>query len=170
MKGDLHTLQRVCDYASKVMLIGEIVLGLIIVIMAALAIGSLVSPSIGAMMEPFSEFFTGSPAFDEMIVMEYLFIMFLGMVTVREVRLIMDSIRTEYTPFIPKNADILKRLSFLFLGSSIILLILSILAGDPVSTTMFYCLGALLVCVVMYCLALIFRYGGILQTQSDETL
>ncbi len=170
MKGDLHTLQRVCQYASKVLFIGEVVLDIIILTMAALAIGTILSPSIGNMMEPFSEFFTGSPEFDEMEVLKCLFIMFLGTVTVHEVRRIMESIQSEYTPFIQKNADAMKRLSFLFLGSSVFLLIFGILADDPLSTTLFLCLGALLVSVVMYCLTIVFRYGGILQTQSDETL
>ncbi len=170
MKGDLHTLQRVCQYASKVMLAGEIVLVAILTIMGLLAIGSILSPSIDTMMEPFSQFLTGSPEFVWTQVVKGLFIVFLGAVTVHCIRTLMDSISTSYTPFIQKNADILKGLSHLYLGSSVILLGLGLLSDAPLSDTLFFFLGALLVSVLMYCLTIVFRYGGILQTQSDETL
>ena len=165
MKGDLNTLKKVCMYASKVMFAGQVVLGLIIAATVILGAVSLLSDGfadevsgwIGGDMSPIAS-------------MEALLILVMGFITLRIVCGFMDSIQRNHSPFTQGNVDRLKALSWTYLVSSVFLAVLEYLAHGSVSNAIFLCLGSLLVCVVMYCLALIFRYGGLLQKESDETL
>ena len=171
MKGDLHTLKKVCKYASTVMFIGEIVFAVLIIATIALAIASQFSD--GA-KDIFVDLISAKDYSDPLkttssfIVMTLIFA--LGFLTVWMVHDIMVSIMTEYSPFVIENANRIKTLSLAFLFSSVFLLIFGILAGKGVTELLFLFFGSLMVSVVLYCLTIVCRYGALLQKESDETL
>ncbi len=169
MRGDLHTLKRICSYASVVMLIGEIAFLLLSLAMLILGIWSLSSPDI-------REFFIGlikCGTTDISIIagMLEMVIAFIAMfVTVNVIHDIMVSIQKEHSPFVSEHADRFKLVSLTFLFSSVPLTILEFLnRGDNVIAVCIL-LVCILISVVMYCLTIIFRYGYLLQDESDHTL
>ena len=169
MKGDLHTLKKVCLYASKAMLIGEAVLGLIIILTLSMGVGALVSDTLAGHLSDWVEFL-GAGSSDGFAVAEVLLILALGLITVNFVRKLMNSIHDEYSPFTAENVESLKHVSVIYLVSSVLLAALELLTNGNISGAVFMFLGSMLISVVMYCLALVFRYGGVLQKESDETL
>ena len=170
MRGDLHTLKKVCKYASTVMLIGEIVF-------AALTIAMVVLGVVAQFSDPGKDFLLdliGSDGSDGLRTfasfMVVLFIFILGFITVRMIHDTMVSIMTEYSPFIPENARRTKVVSISFLVASFLFLLFGILAGKAIIELLFLFFGSVLVSVVMYCITIIVRYGTLLQKESDETL
>ena len=101
---------------------------------------------------------------------ETVFILLLGIVTVDSIRRMMVTLRDSHTPFTEGIASSMKAVSIVYLISSFVLLALEIAAGSTVTEALFIFLGTLLVCVVMYCLSIVFRYGAVLQDESDHTL
>ncbi len=171
MKGDLNTLRKVCLYASKVMLAGEVVLAALILFTVAVGIGSVFSDTLGGLLDTVvGSLRGGSDGGDLPLVVETVLILVLGLVTVHIVHGFMDSITREHSPFTQGNVSRLKAASWLYLGASVLLLVVEYVASGSISGAVFLCLGCMMVCVVMYCLALVFRYGGVLQKESDETL
>ena len=170
MKGDLHTLKKVCKYASTVMFIGEIVFAGMILAMLVLGIVSQFSDSGKDFLLDLigSNGSDGVKTFASFIVILLIFI--LGLITVWMVHDTMVSIMTEYSPFIPENAKRVKTVSLSFLFASVLFLAFGLLAGKGVAELLFLFFGSLLVSVVMYCLTIIVRYGTLLQKESDETL
>lgn len=167
MKGDLGTLRKVCRYASKVMRVGESVLVGCLAATIVLGIGSAVSAEVREAVESASWLIGG---YSGVSFVEIAFILALGAVTVDAVRRMMDSFQGSHTPFTDTNADLMKRMSVCYLVSSFVLLALEAASGSTVSEAVFIFLGTLLVCVVMYCLSIVFRYGTALQVESDHTL
>lgn len=167
MKGDLGTLRKVCRYASKVMLAGEFVLVAFIVVTVTMGLGSLVSEAVSEALDSLS-WIIGEYSGTRFV--EVVFILVLGTLTVDAVRRLMDTFQGSHTPFTDGNADLMKRVSVCYLVSSFILLALEIASGSTVSGALFIFLGTLLVCVVLYCLSIVFRYGTVLQVESDHTL
>ena len=171
MKGDLNTLKKVCKYASIVMKIGEVVFGGLIIATVVMGAAALFFDALeGAFYD-----WIGMKATDETLKVVSMFIVTLnvfslGYITVRMIHDIMVSIKTEYTPFVPENAMRIKFISMSFLFSSVLLLLFGSLAGLGVRELLFAFFGSLMVAVVMYCLTIVTRYGGLLQKESDETL
>ncbi len=170
MRGDLHTLKRICEYASKVMYVAEYVLIALTIATAALIIASFFSDAAEDFIRDWIE--SSSDERYRMVAasLKYLIIWIMGFLTVKGVHDIMCDIRDEHSPFTEANTDRMKMISLVYLAGAFILLILDIIAGTPVAFTVFVFLGCLLITVVMYCLALVCRYGGVLQKESDETL
>lgn len=171
MKGDLHTLKKVCKYAATVMLIGKYVLAALIVILLILGIGSFFNGDMANILNTWVG--VNKDASDLVKVASFLeeeLILIMGFITVWETHKIMDSVKTEYTPFIIDNADRIKAVSFTFLFSSVLLFALSLLADKGIKLALFMFFGSLLVAVVLYCLTIVVRYGVLLQKESDETL
>ena len=171
MRGDLHTLKRVCEYASKVMLVAEFVL--IAIIIATIIIG------IAALFVDEAESFildwTAVSGSDSMLrkvssVLKFIMIWVLGFLTVKAVHDIMCNIRDEHSPFTEENTRRMILVSLIYLGAAFVFLILDILIATRPGEAIFLLLGLTLISVVMYCLALICRYGAVLQKESDETL
>ena len=167
MKGDLGTLRKVCRYAATVMMAGEIVLTASIVITLALGIASMASDQFSEALEPFYALFGDLEGFR---FAETVFILLLGSVTVDSIRRMMVTLRDSHTPFAEGVASSMRTISIIYLASSFVLLALEIAAGSTVTEALFIFLGTLLVCVVMYCLSIVFRYGAVLQDESDHTL
>ena len=167
MKGDLGTLRKVCRYAATVMAAGEIVLAACITITVILGIASMASDSFNEALEPFYAVFGDLEGFR---FAETVFILLLGSVTVDSIRRMMVTLRDSHTPFTEGIASSMKAVSLVYLVSSFVLLALEIAAGSTVTEALFIFLGTLLVCVVMYCLSIVFRYGAVLQDESDHTL
>ena len=170
MRGDLHTLKRVCEYASKVMYVAEYVLAALAVATLALIIASFFSEA----AEDFITEWVGTDA-DETYrrvaaALKFMMIWVMGFLTVKGVHDIMCDIRDEHSPFTEANTDRMILISKIYLIGAIVLLALDIFAGTQIAFTVFVFLGCLLISVVMYCLALVCRYGGVLQKESDETL
>lgn len=170
MRGDLHTLKRICEYASKVMYVAEYVLIALTIATAALIIASFFSDAAEDFIRDWIE--SSSDERYRMVAasLKYLIIWIMGFLTVKGVHDVMCDIRDEHSPFTEANTDRMKMISLVYLAGAFILLILDIIAGAPVAFTVFVFLGCLLITVVMYCLALVCRYGGVLQKESDETL
>ena len=164
MKGDLHTLKRVCEYASKVMLAGIFVLAAVFI---ATLVMSFVAPDLLTAA-------TGLPAPADIPtwsgLWRLLVILILAMFTVWTVFMIMVSIVHEHSPFNERNTASLILLSKIYLVGAAALLILSVLAEDTVANTAFLFFGCILVAVVLYCFGLVVRYGAVLQDESDHTL
>ena len=167
MKGDLGTLRKICRYAATVMAVGVIVLAACIAITLVLGIASMASDSFAETLEPFYAVFGDLEGFR---FAETIFILLLGIVTVDSIRRMMVTLRDSHTPFTEDIASSMRAVSIVYLVSSFVLLALEIAAGSTVTEALFIFLGTLLVCVVMYCLSIVFRYGAVLQDESDHTL
>ena len=102
--------------------------------------------------------------------MENILILSIGSITVITIGNVMDSISKENSPFTELNADRMVLISMIYFVSSFLLLTLGFIVERRATESVFIFLGTLLVSVVMYCLALMCRYGAILQKESDETL
>jgi len=169
MRGDLHTLKKVCRYASVVMLAGEIAFAILAVATVSLGIWSFNSPDV---RETFSNIIKcGSSDVALAAGTLEMAIIFIAMfVTVKAIHDIMVSIQKEHSPFVMENADRFKIVSMTYLICSVPLAALEFLnRGDNVLTACVL-LACILVCVVLYCLTIIFRYGCMLQNESDHTL
>jgi len=169
MRGDLHTLRKVCDYASVVMFAGEI--AFIILILATLIFGGWSFADAG-IRENFMKIIMCDDtdlALASRIV--ELTIIFAAMfVTVKVIHDIMVSIRSDNSPFMEAHADRFKIVSLTFLVVSVPLSILEYFTGGGLILAACVLLVCLLISVVMYCLTIIFRYGSMLQDESDHTL
>ncbi len=170
MRGDLHTLKRICEYASKVMLVAEYVL-------AALAVATLVLIIASFFSEAVEDFITGIIGSDDgetyrrvAASLKFLIIWVMGFLTVKGIHDVMCDIRDEHSPFTAANTDRIILISKIYLVGAFVLLAIDAVAGTQVGFAVFVFLGCLLISVVMYCLALVCRYGGVLQKESDETL
>ena len=170
MKGDLHTLKRICEYASKVMFAGIIVIVVFLVATLVLGIGSVFSDGMGDILNAV----TGLESPDDLHSWAALFkivaILALGAVTVYTVYLLMVSIRDEHSPFNDRNTGSTILLSKIYLVMSVVLLVLSAAAADSIAMVAFMFFGCILLSVLLYCFALIVRYGAVLQDESDHTL
>ena len=87
---------------------------------------------------------------------------------------IFKDISHEHTPFNIKHVKRIKTISILTLISSIITptieMALTKIFAPAVEASSEINFGFIAIAIMFYCLALIFEYGTILQTQSDETL
>lgn len=169
MRGDLHTLRKVCSYASVVMLAGEVAFAILAITSAVLGAISFSSPDV---RDWFSHLIkcggTDLSLAAGTVEMTLLFITMF--VTVKTIHDTMVSIQKEHSPFMDANAVRFKTLCLTYLVMSIPLCILEYLnRGDQVLAACVL-LASILICVVMYCLTIIFRYGAMLQDESDHTL
>ena len=169
MKGDLHTLKKVCMYASKAMMAGEVLLAAVITLTLAMGIGSAVSDGMAEFLDSWVEWL-GAGSSEWLAIAEFVVILLLGMVTVHLVKVLMLSVYREYTPFTADNVELLKHACWIYLAAAVLLPLLELATDGGISGAVFMFLGTLMVSTVMYCLALVFRYGGVLQKESDETL
>lgn len=169
MRGDLHTLKRVCSYASVVMLIGEIAFLILTIAVLAMGIASFTSDDI---REAFVSLIKCEESDLSVIAgMLELAVIFAAMfITVKSIHDIMDSILKEHSPFMEENAGRLKIVSITFLVCSAALAVLEYLNREDAIMAVCMFLVCILISVVMYCLTIIFRYGSILQDESDHTL
>lgn len=169
MEGDLHRLKKVCLYASKVMRVGEVVLAAIIVLTLGMGVGSLVSDGVADFLESWVDWL-GAGSSEWIAILEFVLILALGLVTVHIIKVLMVTIQSDYTPFTKENEALLRNVCFTYLGAAVVLPVIDYIANGSVSSAVFLMLGTLLISVVMYCLSLVFRYGAVLQKESDETL
>ncbi len=169
MRGDLHTLKKVCRYASVVMLAGEIAFIALIAAVGILGAWSFSSPDMRGTFSSIikcggSDLSLASGTLETMIIFAAMF------VTVKTIHDIMLSIQKEDSPFVVENAERFKTVSLTFLVSSVPLAVLEYLTRSDWILAVCVLLVCILICVVMYCLTIIFRYGCALQDESDHTL
>lgn len=170
MGDNLHRLRKVCAYASKVLVVGYVILFALAAITAILGIVAFFNDDIYDFVvnftcAPDSEKSTIVPAIVETIV-----IFAVGGITVERTNKIVKSIEGEHSPFTQKNADRMMFLCYTFLITSVVILILEYLVRKNISMSIFMFLALIFVAVVIYALKLVFQYGAILQKESDETL
>ncbi len=170
MKGDLHTLKRICEYGSKAMMVGEAAIGIVLLVAIILAFGSFASDAMADLLDALFGVEVPDGAAEAARVIEVVAILVLGAVTVWSIYRIMVSIRDEHSPFNEANTSILIRLSKIYLLSAFLLCALSAIASGFIMEAVFMLLGCILVSVVLYCYALTVRYGAVLQDESDHTL
>ena len=170
MKGDLHTLKRICEYGSKAMMVGEAAIGIVLLVAIILAFGSFASDAMADLLDALFGVEVPDGAAEAARVIEVVAILTLGAVTVWSIYRIMVSIRDEHSPFNEANTSILIRLSKIYLLSAFLLCALSAIASGFIMEAVFMLLGCILVSVVLYCYALTVRYGAVLQDESDHTL
>ena len=169
MRGDLHTLKRVCSYASIVMMIGEIAFLVLAVASVAMSVLSFTSDDIRKMFTSLIK--AGDSDLSLIAGTIEITILFLAMfITVKVIHDIMVSITKEHSPFMEENSNGFKLVSMTFLIISVPLAVLEVLNRDDIVLSIIILLGCILICVVMYCLTIIFRYGYLLQDESDHTL
>ncbi len=170
MRGDLHTLKRICEYASKVMLVAEYVLAALAVATLVLIIASFFSEAAEDLVRDWVD--SNADETYRMVAssFKFLIIWIMGFLTVKGVHDVMCDIRDEHSPFTVANTDRIILISKIYLVGAFVLLIIDVVAGTQAAFAAFVFLGCLLISVVMYCLALVCRYGGVLQKESDETL
>jgi len=169
MRGDLHTLKRVCSYASIVMLIGEIAFAILTVATAVLGIVSFTSDDI---RDSFTSLIRCGDSDISLIsgTLELIVIFVAMFITVKVIHDTMVSIMNEHSPFMEEHASRFKIVSITFLISSVLLCILEYMTRSDAIFAICMLLVCLLISVVMYCLTIIFRYGNALQEESDHTL
>ncbi len=170
MKGDLSTLKKICLYASKAMLAGMAVLLILIVFTVAAAAGAAAFPeSFAGVLESWTGHEAGTAA-GFAAAAWIAGMMLLGFFTVYSVYRLMRSVYTEHSPFNPGNVGLMISLSKAYLISAPALGVLEFASGADPRWIVFVFFGLLLVGVTVYCLGLAFRYGCLLQKESDETL
>ncbi len=172
MKGDLHTLKKVCLYGSKVMLAGTFVLLAVAIAVAAVGVSTLFTDSTKDILSYILQFDVASASSLKVgvSVAELVFVFLLATETVRRIYLVMVSIHTEHSPFNESNTQIVQTLSCVFLVSAVVLMAFELVAGRGVASALFMFFGCILLAVVLYIFALIIRYGAVLQDESDHTL
>ena len=172
MKGDLHTLKKVCLYGSKVMLAGTFVLLAVAIAVAAIGASSFLTDSTKGLLSDILQFdvYSADSLKTAVSVAELTFVFPLATETVRRIYLVMRSIHTEHSPFNDANTQIVKILSFLYLASAFVLMVFDLVAGRGIASALFMFFGCILLSVVLYIFALIIRYGAVLQDESDHTL
>ena len=169
MRGDLHTLKRVCSYASTVMLAGCIVFIALAAITLILGGASFVSDDVKDFLVPTIH----ASDTDLSIISRVLelSVMFIAMaITLRAIHSIMSEILKDNGPFIEGNSEGFKLISLTFLACSVPLAVLEYLSSEDAVIAVAILLACILISVVMYCLTIIFRYGFVLQDESDHTL
>ena len=171
MKGDLHTLKKVCRYGSRTMFAGTVVLLILAVALCAVGAGSFFSDGAEDLLnevlstDDYTKSLVKSASF-----IELLYLLILAAVTVYVTFLVMRSVATEHSPFNESNTKLVITLSQIFLISAVVFAVLEILASKGAASVLFMFFGCVLVSVILYVLALIIRYGTVLQTESDHTL
>ena len=170
MKGDLHTLKRICEYASKVMLGGEAVLAVVLVATVALAVTSVFSDGAVSLLHDLMGLSKPVDTASVCALLQILVILGMALFTVWNIYSLMISIMREHSPFNGPNTDALILLSKVYLVCSVVLAVLSALSGAGLVGTLFMFFGCILIAVVLYCFGLVVRYGAVLQDESDHTL
>ena len=172
MKGDLSTLKKVCMYGSKVMLAGTVVLLAVAVALVVLGASTVFWDGGKDILSGILGFDTGSASsvrtFSSLA--ELVCVFLLATETVRRIYLVMVSIHTEHSPFNETNTGRVLRLSQIYLVAAIAMGILGLLGPHGALFAAFVFFGCILVSVILYSLALIVRYGSVLQNESDHTL
>ena len=171
MKHGLWRLKKICRYASNVMTIAGMILAISVIVTIGLGIISLITGNVSDIL--LSWIGHNGDEGTKIIVaatMENILILSIGSITVITIGNVMDSISKENSPFTELNADRMVLISMIYFVSSFLLLTLGFIVERRATESVFIFLGTLLVSVVMYCLALMCRYGAILQKESDETL
>ena len=171
MRGDLHTLKKVCMYASNVMLVGEIILAAVGIATICIAIASSFSDTAEDLLLEWISMSASDPSVEKVAAtIKFLMVWVMGFMTVKAIHDIMCSIRDEHSPFTEDNTNRMIWISLMYLSAAFIILILDLIIGTKFAYIAFVFFGCILISVVMYCLALVCRYGGVLQKESDETL
>lgn len=170
MRGDLHTLKRICEYASKVMLAGCIIISLVLIAAMVLVAGSFVSDPMADVLYRVFNIESLDTVESASRMAEMILILILAVITTQSIYRVMVSIRDEHSPFNEGNTSILIRLSKAYLIFPVPFGVLSYLASGILAEALFMFFGCLFVGVVLYCYALIVRYGAVLQDESDHTL
>ncbi len=168
-RGDLHTLKKVCRYASIVMLAGE---AAFIILAAAMIVSGAYSFVSDGFKDTFIDIIRSGDSDASLIAGTLeLTLTFLGMfVTVKVIHDIMVSIQNEHSPFMEENSKGFKTVCMTFLILSAPLCVLEYINRSDAILAICVLLVCILICVVMYCLTIIFRYGSALQDESDHTL
>ena len=164
-------MKKICRYASNVMTIAGMILAISVIVTIGLGIISLITGNVSDIL--LSWIGHNGDEGTKIIVaatMENILILSIGSITVITIGNVMDSISKENSPFTELNADRMVLISMIYFVSSFLLLTLGFIVERRATESVFIFLGTLLVSVVMYCLALMCRYGAILQKESDETL
>lgn len=170
MKDKLHRLRKVCRYASNVLTAGYIVLAVLAIAMAVMGIWMAFDDNV---VNTFCDL-TGISDRDTVTLaaacLESIVVFGVGSATVFITEKIVKSIYSEHSPFTAENADRMMVLCYMFLVTSVVMLVLEYLARKNVATTIIIFMGLLFVTVVIYALKLVFQYGAALQEESDQTL
>lgn len=169
MRGDLHTLKRVCSYASVVMLVGEV--AFIILAVGAAVFGALAFTD-DDMRSTFVDVIKcNSSDISVLCSAAQMVLAFLAMfITVKVIHDIMVSIQREHSPFMEDTPKGFKLVCMTFLILSVPMTILEYGSREYIVLAIGILLLCILISVVMYCLTIIFRYGHLLQDESDHTL
>lgn len=172
MKGDLHTLKKVCLYGYKTMSIGMVVIGAIIAMMVILGCEALAMDSDHELLQSILsvDFDNDSAIVCVSSFAEVTLIFVLAFITVFCIRALMVSIHSEHSPFTDDNVHIVKFMAFLYLGASVVFALLELIGKGGPASAAFMLFGCILISVVLYILALVVRYGAVLQNESDHTL
>ncbi len=172
MKGDLHTLKKVCQYGSGVMLAGTAIIGIIILGLLILAVGSLFSDAFSDILGSCIGMSVGSDPVGEVAgsYLELLSIFVLALVTVSMTHRVMVSVRDEHSPFTELNTSRMTMLSRMYIVGAVLLAVLELIGGRGPAGAAFMFFGCLLLAVVLFMFALMIRYGAVLQDESDHTL
>ena len=169
MRGDLHTLKRVCSYASIVMLIGEGAFAILAT--AMLVMGGLALSDDGFRQTFIDLILCGDRDLSIMAGAIEMCLLFIAMfITVKVIHDIMVSIQNEHSPFMEQTPNGFKTVCLTFLFAALPLMALEYLCREDFILALCVALLCILISVVMYCLTIIFRYGYLLQDESDHTL
>jgi hypothetical protein len=82
------------------------------------------------------------------------------------------NIRRSYTPFTFENAKVLKYAALVLLLSAILMPLIFVILASLLNQRYQISIEILLfvLSLIVYCISLVFRYGAVLQKESDETL
>lgn len=172
MKGDLHTLKKVCLYGSKVMFAGTVILMAVVIVLIGAGAASFFVDSIQDFLgDCIDKDFESDSAIEVAAAyLELLLLFILAAATVYITYLVMKSIHSEHSPFNEFNTARVKVLSQTYLAAAFAFAVLEIAGSKEWTSTLFMFFGCILVSVILYSLSLIIRYGAVLQNESDHTL
>ncbi len=173
MSDDLNRLKKICNYGYYVLAAFSVIL---VIVLALLALTGIIMVFFPDAVDIDDIIITGvgdivmTKGIIAVICWFAAAMIVVAIATLVILMRVMKAIRDEYTPFTKENVDRLRQLSILYVISPIVFVLIYLAVPDVMSGISSMIVGSLLVATLTYCVSLIFRYGMILQKESDETL
>lgn len=160
---DLGRLRRMCGYGRFAALAAAVLMALLLVLFVILTVAGSVSDDVRDDME-MAEFVLTALVLDITSA--------LAAYALFQLYLVLRSIGAERTPFTAVNARRVRLMatSVVVAGVADVVLGVAMAAGGYDGGSFLAGIALILAGLIIYALALVFGYGAVLQTESDETL
>ncbi len=170
MEYDLRRLKLICRIGSPVFFVLGLVFAAVTTLMVVVLVASLVDPGMISDFDPLNydgELTDRVLAGTAVIFMAASACMTYTMWTMS---MLMRDVSLEYTPFTDLNVRRLEYVATTFAVLFFVTLILYVLLPNLIENVVILLVACVISVLVFYCFAQVFRYGAVLQKESDEML